>query len=143
MKTWFGIIVLAYKTNPLRILLVENTQTGNITPISGAVENDETQIEAAIREVKEEVGWIVSSKLLHETSLNHIFIYGINKAERAGDKGVNKVFLFNADKLPEPQKTNDIRSFKWLPLKEAASSISFPDLQEIIKEASKLLSKDR
>lgn len=141
MRTWLGAIVLAYKTDPIRILLVENKQTGNITPISGAVENSEIQIEAATREVTEETGWIISPKQLEETSLIHEFIYGAKKVEREGDKGSNKVFLLNADSLSEPQETNDISSPRWLEYPDAISSTSFPDLQEIIKQAFDLLSR--
>ena len=139
MRTWYGAIVVAYKTNPIRILLVENKKTGNITPISGATENNETQIETAIRELKEEVGWIISPQQLRGTSLNHEFIYGSNKAERVGDKGSNKIFLLNADNLPEPKETNDTKFPRWLDYPDVISNISFPDLQEIIKQALEVL----
>ncbi len=92
-KTWYGSIVVAYRTNPVRILLIENTETGNVTTISGAVEHEETQKEAAARELQEEVKWKVPADLLKETGVTHEFIYGEKKKERAGDKGSNQVFL--------------------------------------------------
>jgi ADP-ribose pyrophosphatase YjhB (NUDIX family) len=140
MKTWLGVIVITYKTNPYRILIIENKKTGNITSISGAVNNEETLEEAAIREIKEEIDWTINQEQLQKTSIKQEFIYGPQKEERAGDKGINQVFLLNADNLPEPKETNDTKNAMWATIEKAKKKITFNDLKEIIEETSKIIS---
>jgi 8-oxo-dGTP pyrophosphatase MutT (NUDIX family) len=135
MKTWFGAIVLVYKTNPLRILLVKNKKSGNVGPVSGALEGNETELQAAARELKEEIGWKVNPVQLAPLNLTHDFIYGSNKPERMGDKGSNQIFTLNADILPDPLETEDIKNTEWLSPEEAIQKISFDDLKEIIKQS--------
>lgn len=118
MKTWVGVIVIAYKTNPTRVLLIQNTETGNITPISGAVEEGETLQQTAARELKEEVGWEVKPEQLRETPVKQEFIYGSKKVERAGDKSVNQVFLLDADSLPDPEETQETKNPQWMDINE-------------------------
>lgn len=139
MKVWPGTIVLAYKTSPLRILLVENKATGNITTVSGAVEEGETLKEAAVRELKEEVDWDINPESLCSTPITHNFIYAPQKKERAGDRGENQVFLLNANNLAEPKETSDTKSAKWVIPKEAKEAVTFKDLGEVIEKSSELL----
>ena len=86
-KVWQGVLVLAYKTNPLEVLLIENRNTGNITPIGGALEEKwaEEAEDAAVRETREETGWKISKDLLTPTNIYHRFQYAPTKKERAGD----------------------------------------------------------
>lgn len=139
MRIWFGSIVIAYKTYPNRILILENRKSGKITTPSGAVQGGETLQEAAARELKEELGWVVSPKRFQVTQIMQEFVYGPQKKERAGDKGINQVLLLDANHLPEPQETNDAKNTTWLSLEDAKRKISFDDLRDIVEEASKLL----
>ncbi len=139
MKTWLGTIVIAYKTNPTRVLLIQNTKTGNITPISGAVEEGETLQQTAARELKEEVGWNVNPEQFKETPVKQEFIYGSKKAERAGDKGINQVFLLDAGSLPDPEETRDTKNPKWMGINEAKEKITFEDLKDVLEKTSELL----
>lgn len=139
MKTWFGTIVLAYRTNPYRLLILENKETKNITPPSGAVEKGESYEETAARELREEIGWIIDPKEFQETSIQQEFIYGPQKKERAGDKGINKVLLLNANNLPEPQETRDAKNARWVSIENAKKEITFRDLREVVEKASELL----
>ena len=134
-KTWFGIILVAYKTNPTRILLVENTKSGNISPVSGALEDSENHLDALLREAKEEVNWDIDSSKVKQTNIEYSFIFGSNKPERAGDKGQYKVFLYNADLQAEPQTTKDTKSPVWISKNEVLSKIKFDDLKEVLAKA--------
>jgi 8-oxo-dGTP pyrophosphatase MutT (NUDIX family) len=139
MKTWLGVIIIPYKTNPLRILILENRKTGNISPPSGALEKGETLEEAAFRELKEEVGWLVNSEMFEVTEIKQDFIYSSNKKERAGDRGINQVLLLDSGNLPDARETGDTKNPLWLSVEEAVERASFEDLRSVIKEAGNLL----
>jgi len=132
---WLGVIILAYKTDPLRILLIKNKQTGNITPIAGALEKGENLKDAAVRELREEVGWTVDPNQFKKTDIKHVFSYGSQKKDRAGDKGENAVLLLNADDLSEAKETKDAKSARWLTPGEALKRISFEDLKNVITKS--------
>jgi 8-oxo-dGTP pyrophosphatase MutT (NUDIX family) len=134
-KIWYGSIVLAYRTAPLRVLLIENIETGNVTPVSGAVGDNETQRQAAARELREEINWVVKEDELLEIGVRHEFVYGPKKRERAGDKGSNQVFLLNANGYPEPNETNDTKNPIWLEPALIKEKISFEDLREVVEKS--------
>lgn len=134
-----GAIVIAYKTNPYKVLILENKETGNVTTPSGAIEKGETLEEAAARELKEELGWVIDPKKFQVTPIKQEFVYGPQKKERAGDQGINQVFLLDADNLPEPQETSDTKDAKWLPIEEAVDKITFNDLKEVVRGATERL----
>lgn len=139
-KIWQGIILLAYKTNPTRVLLIENTKSGNISPISGALEDGENHLQAILRESKEEVNWDLDPKNIKETSISYEFIFGSNKPERQGDKGVYRVFFYNADLINKvPETTKDTKNPMWISKSEVLSHIKFEDLKDVLKKALDLL----
>ncbi len=138
-KIWYGIIVIAYKTNPLRILLLRNIDTHTITPIAGSRKRLESKTEAAIRETYEEAGWIIRKNQLTKTRLKHKFIYGPQKVERAFEKGENQVFLLNADTLSQPIPTKDTKEHKWYHPKEALRIIDFYNLKSILRDSIELI----
>ena len=140
-KIWYGIIVIAYKTSPLRLLLLKNTETKTTTPIAGSRKRLESKIEAAIRETFEETGWIIKKKDLIKTRLVHKFIYGPQKIERAFEQGENQVFFLNADSLNEPLPTKDAKVHKWYSPKKTLQKVDFYDLKSIIKDSIKLIRK--
>lgn len=135
MKTWRGTIVVAYKTKPTRILLIENKGSGKITSPGGAIEDREDELIAAAREIKEEVGWDIQPSMLVKTGIKHEFTYGPNKPERAGDSASNQIFLLNADSLTEPKETNDAKNPKWFEANEGIERMSFKDVSLLIKKA--------
>ena len=139
MKTWNGTIVVAYKTSPLRILLIENIGSGKITCPGGALEAEEDGSMAAIRETKEETGWDVKPEMLVNSGVKHEFVYGSNKPERVGDSACNEIFLLNADNLPEPLETNDAKNPKWFEVNEGLEAMSFKDVSPLVKKALEVI----
>lgn len=144
MKTWHGAIVIAYKKfgKETKILLLENIDTKKITPIAGAAEEGESQIQAAVRETFEETGWRIKEKDLLETPVEHIFVYGLHKKERAGDRGENKIYLLDANNLSESQATKDAKNHRWLNVEDAIDTINLPDLKERVREAVNIFQND-
>ena len=138
-KIWHGVIVLAYKTNPLRILLLRNTITSAITPIAGTCQKHESKIEATLRETYEEAGWIIHKKQLIKTRLKHKFIYGPQKPERAFEKGENQVYLLNADRLSQPISTQDTKEHKWYKPKDTLKQIDFHNLRPVLKDSLEII----
>jgi len=141
MKTWYGAVIIGYKINPLRILIIENPERKKLTFISGAVEGDETVRDAAVRELQEEVHWDIQNTDLEDTGIFHTFTYALDKPGRGGDQGSNSIFLLNADKLPEPMETTEAINFHWLSVADALASISFPDLRDVAAVALRTLSQ--
>ena len=139
MKTWFGVIIVTYKTNPLKVLILENKETGNITLPSGTIEEGETLEEAAVRELKEEVGWTVDPEKFQVTSIKQEFIYGLQKKERSDNQGINQVLLLAANNLPEPVETKDTKNAIWASVEEAKEKVTFKDLRDVLGKAIDLI----
>ncbi len=132
---YFGTIVIIYITNPeLKVLIVENTKTGNISFVGGASQGKETLKETAIREIKEEISVDVQVKDLVKTEFVHEFKYGPSKPERYGSKGQNTVFLLELKNAEDPKITSEIKNFEWVKPYEALDRIRFEDLKEIIQK---------
>ncbi len=135
MKRWDGAIVVAYKTNPLRILLIKNTKSGNITCPGGATEPHEQNVDAAAREFYEETGLSVRPESFMSSGIFHEFTYGSSKVERAGDTGKNELFLLDANNLQDPKKTKDAKTFYWYELDEALAKMTFTDVAALVQRA--------
>lgn len=142
-KVWQGIIVLAFKTGPLEVLLIENRQTGNITPISGELESkwNESGEEAAIRHTRIHTGWRLSEDMFVPTNIYHRFKYGPFKPERAEHYTSSRLFLLNASGLSEPASGSEAEHIKWLAPEAALAAISFPDLQKLTSRGLEEIAK--
>jgi len=138
-KIWYGVIVIAYRTNPLRLLLLRNKETNSITPIAGTRKRYESKSEAAVREIYEESSWVIKENQLVKTRVKHRFIYGPQKVERAFEKGENQVYLLNANSLSEPIPTQDAQEHEWYEPEEALRIIDYYGLKPILKESIELI----
>jgi len=141
MKTWQGVIVVAYIRSPQRILLIENTKRQKVTLLSGAVEPEDggSLVKAAVRELHEEVGWRVAETALIPTNLYHQFIYAADKPGRGGDNGSNRVFLLDASDMTEPLCGEPGFRPRWAAVDEAERLISFDDLKPVLSQTMRLL----
>ncbi len=129
-----GVVIIIYKTNPLRILLIENTETGNITPPAGASKKHESYKETAKREIQEEIGVSIEENLLEATELFHEFVFSKSKSQRQGKQARYKILKMKADKEFSPKTTKDSKRLWWLKPPEVMKRLTFKDHKELIKE---------
>ena len=137
-KIFYGAITVFYKTTneELLFLVAENTKTGNISFVSGAKEDEDQSLEeSAQRENVEELGLQPDQYELEKVDVRHEFVFGPNKKERAGHKGMYQVFvsdLTNADF--EVSHSEELKSLRWMTEKEVLRFLTFPDVAEVFKK---------
>ena len=113
--------------NGERYYLVEQMLDGHWGFPKGHVEEDETENETALREIKEEVG------------LDIQIDEGFRRVETYSPKAdfIKDVVYFVAysKSLDTTMQTIEVRDIKWVKLKEALDLIEYPNMQEIIRLA--------
>jgi 8-oxo-dGTP pyrophosphatase MutT (NUDIX family) len=118
-----------------RLLLLQFTKFHNegFQNITGSVEYDESFVEAARRELLEEIS--LSSQVI---DLHHQFCF----LDRWGFNVQEKVFLCHLDKIPEIKLSEEHQSFKWIPIKDVAvSDYVFPTNFEAFQMALEFIKK--
>ena len=142
-KIYHGAITMFYKkTNKgLLFLVAENTETGNISFVSGAQEDEDQTLEiSAQRENIEELGLQPDQYELKQIDVKHEFVFGPKKKERAGHEGSYQVFvsdLTNADF--KVSHTNELKSVKWMTKEEVLHSLTFPDVKEVFQKTFEVI----
>jgi len=137
-KMYRGAITVFYKkTNEgLLFLVAENAETGNMSFVSGAEEDeDQSLVDSAKRENLEELGLNPELYELKQIDVKHEFVFNSKKKERSGHRGSYQVFvsdLTNADF--EVSHTDELKSLDWKTEKEVLHSLSFPDLKEVFQK---------
>ena len=133
-----GAIIIFYKIlgEEAKFLIVENKQTGNWTFVGGACENDETEMQTAQREIKEEIGLIPEQYNLVETDLHHDFVFNERKKDRAGEQGSYQVFLADlTDYFGEVKAEKKVISkVEWLIEEQIQKKLTFPEHKEIFQK---------
>lgn len=98
--------------------------------ITGSVEYDESFLEAARRELVEEIG--ISDNVL---DLHMTFHF----RDRWGDDVEERVFLFNPKKIPDIRLSSEHQSYKWIPIQEVTvKDFVFPTNFEAFLKALEL-----
>jgi len=123
--------VLYRNGQELRVLVIKQARNGNWSFPKGHVENDETEIETAIREVKEEVGISV-------TPLDG-FREVISYNPRANIfKEV--VYFVSESKNPSVKiQKEEVSDYKWVRPNHALRTLTFKNDKEVLKKALKFL----
>ena len=122
-----GVIVFHKNTSEnLEILLIRNKKSGQWGFAKGRVENNETLVETAIREVKEEVG-------LELSNLKEDLCYESNYVDDCNNKK-NVVYFIKEVKKFKPKLNDEIDDYQWVSLEKAFEILLFPELKEIIKK---------
>jgi 8-oxo-dGTP pyrophosphatase MutT (NUDIX family) len=103
----------------------------------GHPDGDETAEQAATREVAEETG--VAAELIERLGETN-YTY-----ERKGRRVAKRVvfFLFEYRSGDLADHDHEIEDARWMPLKEAARSLTYPGEREMINSALSLLASDR
>lgn len=127
-----GAIVYT-NVNGERLYLVEQMLGGHWGVPKGHVEENETEEETALREIKEEVG------------LDVIIESGFRTVETYSPKDgfIKDVVYFVAysKSMDTTMQAEEVRDIKWVRIKEATDLIEFQDMQEIMIMADTYLGK--
>ena len=119
--------------NGERLYLVEQMLGGHWGVPKGHVEENETEEETALREIKEEVG------------LNVIIDSGFRTVETYSPKeGFIKdvvYFVAYSKSMDTVMQAEEVRDIKWVKIKEATDLIEFQDMQQIMIMADTYLCK--
>lgn len=128
-----GAIVYT-NANGERLYLVEQMLSGHWGVPKGHVEANESEIETALREIKEEVG------------LDVIVDHGFRSIDTYSPKeGIIKdvvYFVAYSKSTDTTMQTEEVKDIKWVKLEEAIDLIRFPSMQEILVLADNYLSKE-
>lgn len=115
----------------LRVLVIKQARNGNWSFPKGHVENNETEIETAIREVKEEVG--ISADPIE--GFREVISYN----PRANIfKEV--VYFVSESKTPSVKiQKEEVCDYKWVRPNHALRTLTFKNDKEVLKKALKFL----
>lgn len=103
--------VVTIAENQLLLLEFAKGRGEGFQSVTGSVEYDESFLEAARRELVEEIG--VSDNVI---DVNFTF----NFHDRYGEDVEEKVFLFNPKKIPEIHISEEHQSYKWVPVNQVS-----------------------
>ena len=131
LKQKIQIVTIA--ENQLLLLQFAKIYNQGFQNITGSVESDESFIEAAHRELLEEIG--TSSSVI---DLDYEFHFH----DRWGADVHEKIFLCLFDKIPSIILSLEHQSFKWVPLKSVThSDFVFPSNFEAFQKALEFIKK--
>lgn len=139
-KVIYGGIAILYRqgTNGLEFLVVENTETGNISFVSGAQEDSDASEQVGMeRELEEELGVSSDKIVLQPTDVRQEFVFGANKPKRAGHSGSYRVYLGDVTPIADNiSHTKELKGIRWLPKEEVLQDLTFPDLKDVFSHAT-------
>lgn len=135
-----GVVYRLENGNPLFLLLASNKRGVWCLP-KGLIEQDEDEVTAAMREVREETG-VSRVKLRGKVG---VIKYQFGFRAKTFDKTVH-FFLFETDQTDAKVGTEH-DSMEWMPYERALDKISYPNEKEMLSKArtmidSKTLKRD-
>lgn len=126
--------VLYRKQDDFRVLVIKQTRNGNWSFPKGHVENNETEIETAVREVCEEVGLKVSP------------IEGFRESIRYNPRaGIQKdVVYFVADSKLQAVRLQkeEVSDYRWLRPDKAFKTLTFKNDKDVLKKVLAFLKQN-
>ncbi len=131
----YGVIVVLRGEQDMFLILERAETKDDWTFAKGHKEKEETSIETALRELKEETDIeeikILDLPLIHEEY--HIL--------RRGEKRfkINDYFIGIVNKDYVKIEKEEIQSYKWVVYKEALNFFVYPRRKEVLKQAKKYL----
>ena len=117
--------------NGTRFYLVEQMQKGHVSLCKGHVEKDETELQTAEREIRE------------ETNLEVEFVKGFRKtiAYSPSTDCMKTVvfFLACAEHTSVRAQEEEVRAIQWLTFENAVEALTFDSTREILRQADAFL----
>lgn len=117
--------------NGTRFYLVEQMQKGHVSLCKGHVEKDETELQTAEREIREETGLDVE------------FVEGFRKtiaySPRMDCMKTVVLFLAYAEHTDARAQEEEVRAIQWLPFENAVEALTFDSIREILRQADAFL----
>ena len=130
LETSAGAIVYTLIDDEPNYLLIKDFHNNWGFP-KGHLENMETLEQAAIREIKEEVGIDITLNTQFKEELNYVMPNGVDK------KSVYFLGLFD-NQVPDKQ-LEEVQEIKILPYLEARDLLTFDSMKEVLDKAHKIL----
>ena len=139
MKKEFSAGVIVYYNDiildkPTRVFLLLQYRRGYWDLAKGKLEAEETNLQAAIRELQEETGLNATIHTGFEQSLTYMF------KDSQGDLVHKSVTYFvGVVDTKEVALSSEHLTYQWLSLKEALRQLNYPNSQEIVVMADHFL----
>ena len=139
----YGIIVFRRKGDEILFLLLKNAKWGHWDFPKGHPDAGEDELEAALRETREESGLADLNVIpgFRESIRYHVDI----KGERP-EKGMKEAVYFLAEALVpgassecEVKISHEHTDHRWLPLAEALPIVQFENQRDLLRRASEFL----
>ena len=128
-----GAVIYKYEEDELKFLLIK--QTNDVWGFSkGHVEENEEEIETALREIKEETNLDVEINSEYRNSIEYI-IDGKNILKQV-------VYFLATPKTTDVKKQeSEILEIKWLNYEECLNTITYDNIKEVLKDAKSFIEK--
>ncbi len=121
--------VIYYEKDGRRLYLIELMQKGHRSLCKGHVEKDESELQTAEREIREETG------------LKVVFLDGFRETVQynpyAGCTKTVVFFLAEADSTDVTVQEEEVREISWLPYEEALSALTYESDREVLRKADR------
>lgn len=131
--------VLIYRETKPRQFLLLHYPAGHWDFPKGHVEEDETAIETALRELEEETS-IVKNDVELKDSFEKTIDYFYKKRGDLAHKKV--IYLLGESDTKEVEISNEHQDYIWLPYKKALQKLTFRNAKNLLEKAKEELEKD-
>ena len=128
-----GAVIYKYEEDELKFLLIK--QTNDVWGFSkGHVEENEEEIETALREIKEETNLDVEINSEYRNSIEYI-IDGKNILKQV-------VYFLATPKTTDVKKQeSEIVDVKWLNFEDSLNTLTYDNVKEVLKDAKSFIEK--
>lgn len=132
----YGVIPVYFENGSFKILTIQH-YAGHWSFPKGHKENSETDIETALRELKEETG-ITSCELIPDKRYDEKFIFRID-GKLVRKKVTYFIGIVKSQEVTIQQK--EIKTYKWCDKDEIVNHLTYKRSKEIAANVIKLLEK--